>query len=99
MMTLLVCLAVRVIDGDTIACNGQSLRFARINAPELSDPGGQTAKDWMRLKVEGKQVTCVVSNRREKYGRLLGDCFVGPGPSLSDQLLEAGMATPYRRGR
>lgn len=93
--TLIACLATLVIDGDTLECTPHGrIRLARVNSPELSELGGAEAKDWMRLKITGHRVVCVVSGR-ERYGRLLGECFTGTGTSLSDQLLNAGMARKY----
>ena len=36
MITMAICLAVVVHDGDTIRCNGEKVRIANIDAPELA---------------------------------------------------------------
>lgn len=35
MITMAICLAVAVHDGDTLRCNGEKVRIANIDAPEL----------------------------------------------------------------
>lgn len=82
------------IDGDTLRCGDERVRLARIDAPEAREAGFQEAKDAMRVLIEGKEVRCVVS-RREKYGRLLGECSTDRTPSLSDAMLERGLAERY----
>ena len=83
------------IDGDTLRCGDERVRLARIDTPERREAGFQQAKDAMRLLVEGKEVRCVVS-KREKYGRLLGECSTAETPSLSDEMLRRGLAERYR---
>lgn len=81
------------------------VRLAGVNAPELATAAGKAARDWvvsqlLRLPngdiAEYRPVT-VVSHSLDKYGRVLGDVFVGPavtGTSLSGLLLAAGHAVP-----
>jgi len=82
------------IDGDTLRCGDARVRLARIDTPEKREAGFREAKDAMRLLIEGKEVRCVV-RRREKYGRLLGECSTAGTPSLSDAMLTNGLAKPY----
>lgn len=83
------------IDGDTLRCGDERVRLARINTPEKHQAGFREAKDAMQLLIEGKEVRCVV-RRREKYGRLLGECSMPDTPSLSDAMLASGLAESYR---
>ena len=83
------------IDGDTIRCGDERVRLARIDSVERGQPGFQDAKDAMRVMIEGKEVRCYV-RKREKYGRLLGECGTDETPSLGDAMLERGLAEPYR---
>jgi micrococcal nuclease len=95
---LLVFLACFAVDGDTIRCDGERIRLARIDAPERGKPGFQAAKDHMALQVRGKEVRCVVRGR-ERYGRLLAECGTDETPNLSNEMLRAGLADVYRRKR
>lgn len=85
------CLAV---DGDTLACGDERVRLARIDTPERGEAGYREAKDAMSVIIKGKTVTCLV-RKREKYGRLLGECSVDDR-SLSDFMLINGYAELYR---
>src|SRR5210317_1760499 len=70
---------VRVVDGDTVMLRTSDrdfdfpLRMLNIDAPELSE-GGNDARDWVKARVEGKEVYVEIDNdqRVGKYGRLLG---------------------------
>jgi len=78
--------AVRIIDGDTIEIAGQRVRLEGIDAPETAQTCGhrggtewhcgKTAAMELAKLVSGQPVSC---NRRgtDKYGRMLGVCFVG----------------------
>lgn len=90
----LVFTACVAVDGDTLACGDERVRLARIDTPEKREAGFQEAKDEMEMLVRGKEVRCLVK-RREKYGRLLGECSVGE-ISLSDHMLNRGLAVPYK---
>jgi micrococcal nuclease len=83
------------IDGDTLRCGDERVRLARIDSVERGEAGFEQAKDGMRLLIEGKEVRCLVS-RREKYGRLLGECSTSETPSLSDEMLKRGLAERYQ---
>lgn len=89
------CIAV---DGDSLRCNGERVRLARIDTPEKHEAGFHEAKEAMQLLVRGKEVTCLV-RKREKYGRLLGECWTKETPSLSDKMLVYGHAVTYRKSR
>ncbi|MDY3551375.1 thermonuclease family protein [Gemmata sp. JC717] len=86
------------IDGDTLRCGDERVRLARIDTPERKEAGFRQAKDAMELLIQGERVRCVVK-RREKYGRLLGECSTADVPSLSDEMLRRGLAEPYRGKR
>lgn len=97
-----------VYDGDTLTVDidlgfsiimkQQTVRLARINAPELR---GNTAelgiksRDALRDKVLGKSIVLkTIKDSREKYGRWLGEIWVD-GACINDWLLEAGLAVKY----
>ena len=98
-------------DGDTLTLNidlGRrtysidSIRLLGINAPELSQPGGQGARDYLRtLCPPGTEVRIqTFKNKNDKYGRWLGKVYLPPSdiePRVSlcvnDIMILAGHAT------
>jgi endonuclease YncB( thermonuclease family) len=80
-------------------------RLYGINAPEVrggtveTKEAGADARDWVREQILGK-VVWVHCYGFGKYGRLLCDIYLTDnydGQTLSDMLLEKGMAVPYMR--
>lgn len=102
-------LSWRVHDGDSlklcsidvgfdVALHRQSIRLARIQAPELrSHPQGAAAKEYL-AELLGEGPCILYSARWDKYRRILGEVFVsvnGEWVNVSNKLLEVGLATPY----
>ena len=92
-----------VIDGDTLAFGAGHVRLEGIDAPESKQtctaygqdwPCGQMATAWLREAVAGRDVTCT-GHARDRYGRLLGTCFVG-GENLNARIVAEGWAVAYR---
>lgn len=94
-MILHVFAACWALDGDTLRCGNERVRLARINSVERGEAGFQEAKDAMQVMIHGKEVRCWV-RKREKYGRLLGECSTAETLNLSDAMLESGLAERYR---
>lgn len=104
---------VRVVDGDTlhltIDCGldiktKMTVRLYGLNCPEMSTKEGRAAKEfaeeWIRLNAPNYNVIVVThKDKREKYGRYLGDILADDSsqdsPSLNEALLAAGHAVPY----
>ena len=100
-------LVVKVHDGDTVTLRIEErsfdfpLRFASIDAPELGDGVvGVEARDYLKQLIEGEVVFVKMdpNNRVEKWGRLLGDVFVG-GANVGEQMVLLGFAFPFERRR
>lgn len=89
----------RVIDGDTaMLANGQRVRFAGIDTPEMSTPRGEAAQSFTANAILGKDVTPVYgADRRGVKGREVIDLMVD-GKSVSKMLVEAGLATARSYG-
>ena len=97
-----------VYDGDTLTADidlgfsvvlqGQTVRLARINAPEVrgsSASAGIKSRDALRTQVLGKTVVLrTIKDSREKYGRWLGEVWVD-GVCINDWLLTEGLANKY----
>ena len=62
-----------VIDGDTIRLeNGETVRLIGIDAPELSQPGGEMSRQYLTQLIQGKRITLDTGYEdRDKYNRLL----------------------------
>lgn len=101
----------RVIhDGDTLRADvdlgfgvwisNMPLRLAGINAPELGNPGGREARDWLRNKLPAGSLITIrtYKDATEKYGRMLTDIWLGDpvsGTSINQQLIAVGHALPW----
>lgn len=97
-----------VYDGDTLTADidlgfsvvlrSQSIRLARINAPEMrgsSAEKGVISRDALRARVLGKDVVLrTIRDSREKYGRWLGEIWI-EGACINDWLLSEGLASRY----
>ena len=95
---------LRVVDGDTIHLNGETIRFTGIDTPELKqtcikdgaiDLCGVTAKEILIKKISYNKVDCL-SEGKDQYNRTLAECFVN-NESLSSFLVRSGYAFTYRR--
>ncbi len=96
-----------VIDGDTVKLsNGERLRYIGIDTPEVRTKKGRQfiydpqpfaleAKEYNRKLVEGKAVRVELDvEKYDKYGRLLGYCFLGD-TFVNAKLIEEGLAVLY----
>jgi micrococcal nuclease len=100
-----------VIDGDTLLLdNGTSVRLIGIDTPEIrrktpqgfiEDPApfSLEAKLFVQEKAEGKSCRIELDiDKYDKYGRLLGYCFIQDGDQeifLNQELLSQGYAVLY----
>tara|TARA_B100001939_G_C16726624_1_gene523583 strand:+ start:270 stop:635 length:366 start_codon:yes stop_codon:yes gene_type:complete len=64
------------IDGDTIIINNHKIRLNGVSAPELSEEGGNEAKQAMQKILENKTIKCSLSGRKS-YERYIGVCWIG----------------------
>jgi endonuclease YncB( thermonuclease family) len=91
---------VGVHDGDTLTGvdedRGQhKIRLDAIDAPELGQPFGQTAKKALSGKVFGKEVI-VIPKTTDRYGRTVGHVLID-GRDVNLEMLEEGMAWHYEK--
>lgn len=98
-----------VIDGDTIEISGERIRLVSVDTPESQqtylDAGGRAWRYGQQAAMAlsdmiGRSTVACLSEGRDKYGRILGQCNVS-NVSLSTWLVENGWAMPYndRAGR
>lgn len=95
----------KIHDGDTldadldlgwnIMLRGQSIRFARCNAPELATQAGKDALAYLQTLVKVGDILTCVSHGLDKYGRVLGDLTTTAGENLTDAMIAAGHAAPW----
>jgi micrococcal nuclease len=96
---------VRVIDGDTVAlavdlgCDVTvrlTVRLLGVNCPERGKVGALEAVTYARwwLKEAGSGIITLqtTKDKREKYGRYLGQIYNEAGECLNDMLVEQGHA-------
>jgi len=95
---------LKVVDGDTIHLNGEKIRFAGIDTPEIKqtcikdgtkNSCGIIAKQILINKIGNNIVECI-SEGKDQYKRTLAECFVN-NQSLSSYLVRSGYAFAYRR--
>lgn len=79
-----------VRDGDTIEIADIPIRLNGIAAPELDEPQGQAARDFVQDLVSGKIVSCDLNGERS-YDRVIGVCFVGD-KDIGELIISAGLA-------
>lgn len=89
-----------IVDGDGFCVGheqgGIEVRLADFNACELSEKGGEAARENLRKIVFGKVVECVVSKR--SYDRVVAACTV-EGHKVGDVLRRAGTCEGGRGSR
>ena len=99
------CVITRIVDGDTIECQGTVIRFRSIDAPEIWDVPNPSAGNASRQALQvmlpiGVRVGLKLDSLRlsDVYGRVLADVYLlGPVKDLDVQamMVEIGRAT-YR---
>lgn len=98
---------LKVVDGDTVyvqidlgieTYRKLRCRLLGINAPELGDPGGIEAKNYLALLLPAGSEVAVrtIKDRVEKYGRYLVEIWVeGLAGSVNEAMVVTGHAARY----
>lgn len=82
----------KVIDGDTVLVEGETVRLSGIDADERGYPCYQAAKRALETKVLGKEVTLKREGENKgQYGRLLRYIFLNQ-TNINQYLVERGLA-------
>jgi micrococcal nuclease len=101
----------KIVDGDTVHADidlgfhiilkDQVLRLRGINTPEIKGtqkPEGLVAKGRVEGLILGRTVQIkTYKDKREKYGRILADIFLGSS-HINEILVKEGYAEPYMVG-
>jgi len=83
----------KIVDGDTIHVDGESVRFALASAPELSGYGGVESRDFIQtICPVGSDVIVDEDDGQtgESYGRMIGVIYCN-GMNLNQELLDADL--------
>lgn len=88
----------KVVDGDTFTLRGESrrIRVWGLDAPERDQRGGSTATETLRNLISGQTLTCSVVDI-DRYGRLVGQCFLPDGRDIAAEMIRTGAASEYCR--
>jgi endonuclease YncB( thermonuclease family) len=113
MKTILTCLSLFAIDGDTVECDGQRVRLLGdgipnvrgIDTPETWKPDCQRELQWgLAAKDRTKELLRMPglkvedSGERDRYGRILGAIRLPDGRTVGGVLLSEGLAAEWRPG-
>jgi micrococcal nuclease len=82
-----------IIDGDTFRLTtGDTVRLIGIDAPELSQPGGELSREYLTHLICGKRVTLEKGcEDRDKYNRLLRFVYIG-NLCINEEMIRQGYA-------
>jgi micrococcal nuclease len=84
---------VEIIDGDTFRlANGDTVRLIGIDAPELSQPGGEVSREYLAHLLLGNPITLEKGYEdRDKYNRLLRFVYTG-NLCINEEMIRQGYA-------
>jgi micrococcal nuclease len=84
---------IAVYDGDTITiATGEEVRLIGIDAPELSEPGGDIARNYLACLVLHKDISMEKGDENtDSYGRLLRYIYVGD-VCINEEMIRKGYA-------
>ena len=87
----LICTSV--IDGDTIRLKtGETVRLIGIDAPELSQPGGEESREYLTHLILNKRISLEKGYEdRDKYNRLLRFVYIG-SICINEEMIRQGYA-------
>ena len=88
----------KVLDGDTFTLRGESrrIRVWGLDAPEWDQQGGSAATETLHGLISGKTLSCSVVDI-DRYGRLVGQCFLPDGRDIAAEVIRSGAASEYCR--
>ena len=88
----------KVLDGDTFTLSGESrrIRLWGLDAPEWDQRGGSAATATLHSLISGKTLKCNVLDI-DRYGRLVGQCFLPDGRDIAAEMIRSGAASEYCR--
>ena len=88
--TSVVGTVTKVRDGDTLEVGPIAIRLMGVSAPELGEPLGRIAREFMLGLVFAKPIRCEL-NGEKSYDRFVAICFFR-GKDIGASLISAGLA-------
>jgi len=85
-----------VIDGDTLAFGDTRVRLFGIDAPEMGQTQGSSAKYFLLNAVRGQTLT-VRPIDTDHYGRIIAKVALPDGTDLGEMMVSQGYALAYTR--
>jgi endonuclease YncB( thermonuclease family) len=84
---------IEIIDGDTFRlANGDTVRLIGIDAPELSQPGGELSREYLTHLICGKPITLERGTEdRDNYHRQLRFVYIGD-LCINEEMIRQGYA-------
>ena len=88
----------RVIDGDSLYISGvgQQIRLWGVDAPEVDEAGYRAATKTLK-RLAHRKVLRVEEVTRDKYGRIVGRCFLDDGSEINRMMIASGTTDEYCR--
>ncbi len=88
----------RIVDGDTFYLSGvkSRIRLWGLDAPELSERGGNASKRALREIAHGRRVLCKEIDI-DRFERIVGQCFLPDGGDVAAMMIESGNGRVYER--
>lgn len=88
----------RIVDGDTFWISSQSVRIRvwGLDAPEVKHPDGSAAIAELKRLVAGQTLRCRQRDI-DRYGRIVGQCFLSDGRDVTAEMIKSGTAREYCR--
>jgi endonuclease YncB( thermonuclease family) len=88
----------RVVDGDTFRISSKDIRIRvwGLDAPEVEQPGGSAATATLSRLISGQSLTCRQRDI-DRYGRIVGQCFLPDGRDIAAVMIESGAAQEFCR--
>ena len=80
----------KVRDGDTLEVGPIAIRLMGVAAPELGEPLGRRARDFLSRVVLFKPIQCELNGDRS-YDRFVASCFI-EGNDIGAAVISAGLA-------
>jgi micrococcal nuclease len=84
---------IKIIDGDTFRLEtGETVRLIGIDAPELSQPGGEVSREYLAHLLLGNPITLERGYEdSDKYNRLLRFVYIN-GLCINEEMIRQGYA-------